>query len=292
MNTETESEIVTTGQPGNDPPQDEDTTDTTPESDGADEQEDDGSEDEDGTDSNGDETSEGDRRSKPKRPRWSDVNRANREALEARRELDDLRRQLHEQHQPKTPQSPVQSAEKPTLESCDFDQEQYLEKLAEWKLDQREAAKTQRVEQEKVQATVQERRTQLAAKEADFIKAHPDYEGVAKAPHVPITQQMAEVMLENPDTAPAIAYYLGQNIEEAAQIAQMSPVAAARAIGRIEATVTSQPPKPTPPPKPVKPAPPVVPTLQPGASATKDWKQMSTDEHIRAYREKQANQRR
>src|SRR5690606_10893006 len=186
---------------------------------------------------------------------WSDVNEARREALEARRREDDLRQRLESlergQH-PSKPEAPVQSAEKPTLEAFDYDQEAYLTALTDWQIEQREAARTQATQQEKAQETTQQRAAQLAAKEAEFIKAHPDYEGVAKAPHVPITQQMAEAMRENPDTAPASAYDLGQNVKEAADIAQMSPLAAARAIGRIEAKVAIAPaPKPVPP-KPVQ----------------------------------------
>lgn len=287
MNTETENETVQPDQPQNEQ-QAEATEVESTESVGADEQEADSDEYEDDTDSNGEESSE-DRQKKPKRPRWSDVNRANREALEARRREDELRQRLEalERGQQPEPPKPVQSAEKPTLEAFDFDQEAYLTALADWRLDQREAERSQKSQQEQAQQTAQERYAQLVAKEAEFIKAHPDYEGVAKAPGVPITQQMADVMLENPETAPAIAYYLGQNIKEAEQIAQMGQVAAARAIGRIEAIVGSAPAKPNPPPKPVQKAAPVVPTLQPGASATKDWKQMSTDEHIREFRARQ-----
>lgn len=275
MNTETANETVNDEQLQQEQQSEETEVEAT-ESTGADEQE--GDEDEDDeADSNGEES--GDRRKKPKRPRWSDVNRAQREALEARRELEELRRK-HEQPQ-QTEQAPEKPQGKPSLEQFDYDQDAYLEALADWKLDQREQQRTQQATQQREQQTMQERQAALAAKEAEFIAAHPDYEGVAKAPHVPITKQMAEVMIENPDTAPAIAYYLGQNIGEATEIAQMSPVAAARAIGRIEASL-SNPSKP-PPPKPVKKAPAVVPTLQPGASASKDWRQMTTEEHIRAY---------
>lgn len=284
MNTSTENETVT-DQPAPEPLQ---SRNTAPEQPVVAETQDappDDDADDDG-DSNGEESSEGGR--KPKRPRWSDVNRANREALEARRELDELRKQM----QPKQePAAPVQSASAddpfPTLESCDFYSQAHERALRDWNLRQVDAVVARREQERQSQTVAQQRQAAFAAKEAEFIAAHPDYEGVAKAPHVPITQQMAEVMWESPDTAPAIAYYLGQNIEEAARIAQMSPLAQARALGVIEAKVTaSEPPKPVPP-KPIQKAPPVVPTLQPGASASKDWKQMTTDEHVRAYRERQ-----
>ena len=79
-----------------------------------------------------------------------------------------------------------------------------------------------------------------------FVAEHPDYESVAMNPELPITPAMAEVIAdaENP---PALAYYLGQNIEEADAISRMSPTAMARAIGRIEARLETKPePKPKP----------------------------------------------
>jgi hypothetical protein len=290
MNTETANETVTEQQPAAEPQQ---PTDTTPPASGDQPAEPDLDDDDDNGDSNGEESGEeGNRRDKPKRPRWSDVNRANREALEARRELDELRRKLYEREQP--PQQPtppkVEATElPPSLEECDFDDQEHRRRTALWH-QQQVAKEIERVEASKQsKASAQERQAAFAAKEAEFIAAHPDYEGVAKAPHVPITQQMVEIMMGNPDSAPAVAYYFGQNVDEAARIAQMPPLAAARAIGVIEARLVG-PPKAPPPPKPVKPAPPVAPALQPGATGTKTWHQMSTEEHIREYQERRKAQ--
>lgn len=279
MNTETENENVTN----------EAATEAATEATGSDAQAEqvaqqeaaDNDEDERDDDSNGEDEGE-DRKRKPKRPRWSDLNRAQREALEARRELEELRRQLAERDGKREEPTPAKPEGKPTLEQYDYDQEAYLTALADWRLAEREREREQQTQQQQAQQATAERITQLQAAEAEFSKANPDYEGVAKNPQVPITQLMADVMLENPSTAPAIAYYLGQNVEEAARIAQMTPVQAARAIGAIEAKVTTTP-KPAPPPKPVKKAAPVVPTLNSGAPAVKDWSQMSTDEHVRHY---------
>lgn len=241
--------------------------------------------------SNGEESGDG-RPAKRKRPRWSDLNRAHREALEAQAEARRYREQLEQLQRGDKPEAAQTGRQdsaaptRPTLEDFDFDQERYLEALADWRIEERERAKSQAEKTKAEQQTVQERIATLQSKEAEFAKAHPDYEGVAKSPHVPITEAMANVMLENPDTAPAIAYYLGQNLDEAREIAQMAPLAQARALGLIEAKV-SMPAKAPPPPKPVPKTPTVPPTLQPGASGAKDWSQMSTEEHVRAYRERQ-----
>lgn len=283
MNTQTENETVPTQEDGAEAKPAQQSVET--------QEADDEDEDEGDAGSNGEDTSEG-QRPKRKRPRWSDLNRAHREALDAQAEARRLREQLEQLQRGETPEAaPAERQEtaapkRPTLEEFDFDQERYLEALADWRIEERERAKAQAEKTKAAQQTVQERIATLQSKEAEFAKAHPDYEGVAKSPHVPITQAMANVMLENPDTAPAIAYYLGQNLDEAREIAQMAPLAQARALGLIEAKV-STPTKAPPPPKPVPKTPTVPPTLQPGASGAKDWSQMSTEEHVRAYRERQ-----
>lgn len=285
MNTQTENETVPTHEDGAEAKPAQQSVET--------QEADDEDEDEGDAGSNGEDTSEG-QRPKRKRPRWSDLNRAHREALDAQAEARALRERLEQLQRGEPAQAaeaPKEEGKRPTLEDFDFDQERYLEALADWRIEERERAKVQKVEQEKAQQTVQERIAALQSKEAEFAKAHPDYEGVAKAPHVPITREMADTMLENPDTAPAIAYYLGQNLEEAREISQMSPLAQARAIGRIEAKLTTPQTTP-PPPKPVPKTPAVPPTLQPGATSTRDWSQMDTAEHIRAFREKQSQARR
>lgn len=286
MNTDTENEVVQNGELQQEQPADN----AKPNAPVVDQEDDD--EDEGG--SNGDDSGE-QQRQKPKRPRWSDVNRANREALEARRREDELRERLRQFEQPAPPPKQEVSDAPPSLEDCDFDDAKWRQRTAEWHQSQVTKAVEQAERRRASEASDRERQAVFAAKEAEFIAAHPDYEGVAKAPHVPITQPMAEIMLENPATAPAIAYWFGQNVEEAARIAQMTPTAAARAIGAIEARLTAStaPAQPPVPPKPpVKPAPPVVPQLQAGAPAQKDWKQLSPEEHRARLREQQAQQRR
>ena len=241
-------------------------------------------------DSNGEESGQG-QRQKPKRPRWSDVNRANRRAFDLEDENRALRQRLEQAANPQQQQqdaSEQEADEFPTLEDCNFDPEEQKRRITAW--NQRQVAKQiENIEsQRQSQATAQERQAAFASKEAEFIAAHPDYESVAKAPDVPITVQMAQVMFENPETAPAIAYWLGNNKAEAARISQMPALAAARAIGAIEARLSTT--KANPPPKPVKPVPAVVPSLQAGASQ-KSWAQLSPEEHRARLREQKSQGR-
>jgi hypothetical protein len=100
---------------------------------------------------------------------------------------------------------------------------------------------------------------------------------------------MLEIITES-DDGPALAYYLGKNLDVAARIAQLPPLAAARELGRIEVNlaferekaklkpVVSQAPPPTPKIEATEPA------------VSKDPSQM-TDREFAKWREKQIAQR-
>jgi hypothetical protein len=199
---------------------------------------------------------------------------AERLAQERAREAEYWRQQAMSQ-QPK-PQAPTAETGEPTLESCDFDQAEYQRKWYSW-----------RRAEEKKQEAAQQRMQTFAEKEAAFRVAHPDYDTVARNPAVPITQQVAEVILET-DDPPAIAYYLGQNPQEAAAIAQMTPHQIGRAIGRIEAKLSAPAaPEATRPPEPktVTRAPPPVTTLSGAPAVRKAYEEMSQEEYEQTRRE-------
>jgi hypothetical protein len=75
------------------------------------------------------------------------------------------------------------------------------------------------------------------AQVAEAKARYADYEAVALSNDVPVTQAMGDIIMTS-DVGPDVLYHLGQNRGLAAQIAQMHPVEAARAIGRIEATLS------------------------------------------------------
>jgi len=108
---------------------------------------------------------------------------------------------------------------------------------------------------------------------------YPDIQAkVLNDASLPISPAMAEVMMET-EKGPEVAYYLAGHREEAARIAKMQPLAAARELGRIEATLSAPKPKTeTKAPKPV-------PTLSGagGSKVTKDPERMSHEQY-RAWR--------
>lgn len=82
---------------------------------------------------------------------------------------------------------------------------------------------------------------------------YPDFQSVVFNPQVPINDHMAEFIAES-DHGADVAYHLGKNPAEAARIAQMSAVKAARELTRIEAEIAAKP-KATPSkaPEPITP---------------------------------------
>lgn len=71
---------------------------------------------------------------------------------------------------------------------------------------------------------------------------YADYDAVARAPDVPVSDVMADLIVTS-DVGPDVLYHLGQNRALAAQIAKMPLAEAARAIGRIEASLTAPKPR-------------------------------------------------
>ena len=66
---------------------------------------------------------------------------------------------------------------------------------------------------------------------------HPDFDSVALAPTVPVTQTMFDAAMG--DKLYSVLYYLGKNTKEAARISSLSPTMQIKEIGRVEALLSS-----------------------------------------------------
>jgi len=127
--------------------------------------------------------------------------------------------------------------------------EEYVEALADWKLDQRDALKAQLAAQSERQTVV---KTQVEAARA----AHPDYDEVV-TDQVVISPAMAEVMTQRDFPGAEVAYILGSDPAEAKRIAALSPAQAGAALARIAAGINpAEPPKPKAAPVSKAPPPP------------------------------------
>ena len=209
-----------------------------------------------------------------------------REKEAAQREAEYWRQQALKtaEQKPEPTQADAPTGE-PTREQFDFDDAQYMKAWYKWQREQEKVEESKQKQQEEAQ----KRHKTFQEREQAFAAAHPDYEDVAKAEHVPITKDMAEAIIES-DDAPAIAYYLGQNLEEASAIAQMSPIAAARAIGRIEAKLSAKQSVPalTTPTKTVTRAPEPVTTLSGSPAVTRSYEDMDMREYDETRRKERA----
>jgi len=184
------------------------------------------------------------------------------------------------------PPAPVTEPEPQAKTLADFQYDegkyqQYLFSTAET----RAVAAAERKLSERAQQDNQHRRNQsFKTLETKFAAKQADYYEVTRSEDLPISLAMAEAIAESED-GPALAYHLGKNPEIAADIANLSPFAAARELGRIEerliaerekAKATAVSKAPPPPPK--------VEGLNP--QVDKDPSNM-TDKEFKKWREKQ-----
>ena len=111
---------------------------------------------------------------------------------------------------------------------------EFVEALTDWKVDERVTVQAEaRAKQE-----AQNRQEDFFAVIDSGVETYPDFNEVARklpADGGPtITAPMLEAMTEA-DNPVDIAYWLGQNVGESRRIASMTPLAAAREIGKLEA---------------------------------------------------------
>jgi hypothetical protein len=168
--------------------------------------------------------------------------------------------------------------EKPTPDKYD-NYADFVEALADWKAEQKVnkalAEQSQRTAQQAVATTFQGR-------VQEFVKTTPDYVDVVGNSDVPVAGHVAE-HIQDSDHGPALAYHLAKNPELAARLNAMSPNAAAREIGRIEATFANPQSAGTKPPPAKKlsetPAPANTSTSGQGRTVQKDLASMTPAEY-------------
>ena len=136
-----------------------------------------------------------------------------------------------------------------TLADFDYDEGQYSTYL----LGQARADAQAEVQRNIQQESASKARVAFEVKEAGFATDVPDYQAVTRNPALMITPAIVET-LQNAEKGPDVLYYLGKHPDITASLANMSPLDAARELGKIEATklIKPEPPKsktPAPVPK-------------------------------------------
>jgi len=187
-------------------------------------------------------------------------------------------------------QAPKAKAEEvapaPTLESVDYDEAVYQQKMAEWvqsnidqKVEQRLSAK-EKAAQEAQQLESQQKQIQSFGKKAEsFAEKAADYYDIAHNPYLDVSESMRDALIAA-DNGPEVLYHLGKNPQEASRIFHLPPHVQALEIGRLDARLSM------PQPKKTTSAPPPIDPLKGSSSAAVDEDQMSAEEWI-AMRNKQ-----
>ena len=176
--------------------------------------------------------------------------------------IDEITRQRHEAQREAAywrgiaeaaqPKAAPAEAEEPKPEAFE-DYGAYVRALAKFEANaQTEALLTQQRTQQaqEAQATTWQQRAEVAKTEL------PDFDQVMAASTAPMSNAMAEA-IKSSDIGPKVAYHLAQNPDIAARLSRLEPMAAAREIGRLEASlsvkteptpkrITSAPTPPTP----------------------------------------------
>lgn len=138
--------------------------------------------------------------------------------------------------QPQQPQKPQAPQGPPVLEQFE-NYDDYLVAKAKFEVQQDIVRGQQAAQRQNVVRTFQDRVRKAAEK-------NPDILSVLEDRSIPISAPMADAIQES-ELGPEIAYHLKQNPMDAERIAYLSPVAAIREIGKIEARLSAPQPQTT-----------------------------------------------
>jgi len=165
----------------------------------------------------------------------------------------------------------------------------FVQDLVDYRTTQKLRAWEQESAQRNAQQAYQQKVMEVREKLNRGFEKYEDFEEVALAETVPISNVVMDAMAEseNPED---VAYYLGRNRAEALQISRMTPAAAGRAIARIEMAIKQNPPSQLNPLRRVTNAPPPVRPVGGSNTVSKDLDKMSQRE-FEAEMEKRTGRR-
>lgn len=190
---------------------------------------------------------------------------------------------LNKTSQPKS--EPVREVATKAPNSLEYDSDDdYQKAMTTWvntATDQRMSEKETKAASDRQEALDRETFDTWEGRQSEFAEANEDYYDVAHA-DFPVNEAMRESLIHSED-GPKILYHLGRNPQEAARIAQLSPIAAAREIGKIEAKIALTPPRKT-----TKAPPPISALSGAGTGAVINEDSMTTSDWMEARR-KQLN---
>lgn len=159
------------------------------------------------------------------------------------REMQALRAEFEQVKSAKI--EPVKVEGKPSLDQYES-YDDYTEALADWKYKVNDAEKSAKQEEEKANEYKTELKKSFMGRIEKFKESTPDYDDVvSEISDIDLSKSVFESLAES-DLSAELTYYFGKNIDDLERINKLSPLQAAREIGRIEAKLS------TPENKPIK----------------------------------------
>lgn len=150
----------------------------------------------------------------------------------------------------------------------------YLEALADWKIDDRMAKQAQAREEMTLEVTWEQRQTEA-------MKAIPDYADVVSKSAVVVLPHIQRAILESPE-GPQLAYHLAQNPQVAEALNKSSPIQAVMELAKIGVKLTDSPARSA-----SKAPAPITPVTGQGNNVT-DMSKLDMDAYIEARRKQGA----
>lgn len=124
--------------------------------------------------------------------------------------------------------------------------EEYTEALTDWKIEQREKERDSKARETQVKTEYQKQVETFQSKVSEFAKTKDDFEDViSEVDDVPLSLGVSEAITSS-ENGPELMYELAKNKKELMRINALSPILAAREIGKIEARLAKTESKPIP----------------------------------------------
>lgn len=175
-------------------------------------------------------------------------------------------------------QSPAQAApQRPTPDQFDK-YDDYVDALTDWKAEQ---AVAKRMEADSTRKVAETRAQTFAERQTQARTVMTDYDEVVGGSDTPIANHVGEAIMES-DLGPQLAYHFAKNPDVLLRLNSMNPTAAAREIGRLEATLSAKPATPAAPTKKVSNTPaPASTTGAQGRATTPALANLSMEEYMK-----------
>jgi hypothetical protein len=195
--------------------------------------------------------------------RIDEITRARREAESRADRLERMVGQLVQRGQTPPAEKPAQpepfqpTKPRPTREQFEFDEDRYIDAVADWRYEQREAQLSHDRKQSAQKTAMGDFENYFETNRAKTMEIgrqmYPDFETViSSVPGDVLTDEMALAIFQTGKPA-EIVYHLAKNSTEAARIAKLPPLKKAVELGKIEAAISVRQPRQSQAPPPINP---------------------------------------